>query len=99
MADKNKKSRDLPRAAALRYERATDHAPRLVAKGEGKIAEKIIELAKEHGIPITQDPDLLQILSKLDLGAAISPEMYEIVAELLIFIYRLKEEWQQKHAS
>jgi flagellar biosynthesis protein len=79
------------RAAALRYERERDSAPRLTARGEGVIAEKIIDIALEHGVPITRDPDLLSILSRMDVGEVISPALYEIVAELLVFVYRIKE--------
>ena len=86
-------------AAALKYERERDKAPRLTARGEGKIAEKIIELAKEHGVPITQDPDLLTILSKMQIGSAINPAIYEIVAELLVFVYRLKEKWAENEQA
>jgi len=79
------------RAAALRYVPDKEHAPRLVASGEGKVAERIIELAREHGVPITEDPDLVAILSKMDIGELISPALYEVVAELLVFVYRLKQ--------
>jgi flagellar biosynthesis protein len=81
------------KAAALRYVPEKDNAPRLVAKGEGKVAEKIIALAKEHGIPISEDPDLVTILSKMDLGEEVSPVLYEVVAELLVFVYRLKQKY------
>ena len=84
------------RAAALRYNRQKDTVPKLVAKGSGFAAAKILELAEEHDIPVTQDPDLLTILSKMDVGECISPALYEVVAELLVFVYRLKEKWQEK---
>jgi len=96
MTDDGKKKRggrDRLRAAALRYTPKKDGAPRLVAKGEGRIAEKIIALAKEHGIPVTEDPDLVSILSKMDLGEEIDPTLYELIAELLVFVYRLKQKY------
>ncbi len=76
-------------AVALRYEPKKEAAPRLVAKGRGYLAEKIIELARLYDIPIRQDKKLLQILSRLDLEEEIPPEVYKAVAEILAFIYRL----------
>lgn len=76
------------KAVALRYDAAQDPAPKIVAKGSGEIAAKIIALAKEHNIPIQEDGDLVEILAKLDLNADIPPETYLVVAEILAFIYR-----------
>jgi len=76
-------------AVALRYEPEKDRAPKLVAKGQGHIAEKIIELARQHHIPVREDKNLLQILSRLDLNQEIPAEVYKAVAEILAFIYRL----------
>lgn len=76
-------------AAALRYEPKRDRAPKLIAKGQSARAEKLIELARQHDIPIRQDKNLLQILSRLDLNEEIPPEVYQVVAEILAFIYRL----------
>jgi flagellar biosynthesis protein len=81
---------DLPtRAAALRYDRAKDHAPRLVAKGQGQVAQKIIAIARDYGVPLHEDPNLVATLSALELETEIPPELYRAVAEVLIFIYRL----------
>lgn len=74
---------------ALRYAPKADAAPRLVAKGRGYLADKILELARLHNIPIRQDKNLVQILSRLDLEEEIPPEVYQAVAEVLAFIYRL----------
>lgn len=87
------------KAAALRYNRQKDNIPKLVAKGGGRAAARILELAEEHDIPVTRDPDLLTILSKMDVGECISPALYEVVAELLVFVYRLKEKWQEEHGK
>ncbi len=76
-------------AAALRYQPKRDRAPKLIAKGQGALAEKLIELARLHDIPIRQDRNLLQILSRLDLNEEIPPQVYQVVAEILAFIYRL----------
>jgi len=80
------------KAVALKYNKGIDKAPRVTAKGKGYIAQKIIELAKKHEIPIKEDPDLVHVLSELDLQAEIPPELYMVVAELLAFVYRMNKE-------
>ena len=77
------------KAVALRYEPGDDHAPKVTAKGAGPVAEKIIALAKEHGIPVKDDPDLVEVLSGLDIKEEIPAELYVIVAELLAFVYKV----------
>ncbi len=74
-------------AVALKYQPESDKAPRVIAKGRGKVAEKIIEIALENNIHIHDDPDLIEVLSCLDLNAEIPPELYVVVAELLAFVY------------
>ena len=74
---------------ALRYLPAKDQAPKVVAKGRGYLADKILELARQDDIPVRQDRNLLQVLSRLDLNEEIPPEVYKAVAEILAFIYRL----------
>ncbi len=76
-------------AAALQYKPRKDSAPRLVAKGKGWMAEKIIQTAREHNIPLKEDPHLVEILSTLDLYEEIPPDLYKAVAEILIFIYKM----------
>ncbi|MEN2985490.1 MAG: EscU/YscU/HrcU family type III secretion system export apparatus switch protein [Thermodesulfovibrionaceae bacterium] len=78
------------RAVALRYDEEKDSAPRVVAKGRGWIAEKIIEIARQHGVPIREDKILIETLSKLDLYEEIPVELYKAVAEILAFIYKIK---------
>jgi len=78
-----------PKAVALKYQPQTDSAPRVVAKGKGKVAEKIIEIARAHHIYILNDPDLIEVLAQLDLEDEIPPELYAVVAELLSFVYSL----------
>ncbi len=84
-----------PLAAAIKYDAKKDRAPRLTAKGRGLIAEKIIALAKEHDIPIKEDPHLVQILYRLDLDEEIPAELYRAVAEILAFVYTLNEQQRQ----
>jgi flagellar biosynthesis protein len=80
------------KAVALKYKPGDDHAPRVTAKGTGRLAERIIEMARKHGIPVKDDPDLVEVLSRLDLHDQIPPELYVVVAELLAFVYRLNQE-------
>lgn len=80
-----------PRAVALRYrpeDPFRDAAPRLVAKGKGLLAERILELAKQHGVSISKDPDLLAALEPLDVDRLIPPELFQAVALLLAALYR-----------
>lgn len=73
-------------AAALSYNPDEDHAPKIVAKGRGIVAEKIIELAKKNNIPIVEDPLLVDSLIKLDLYEEIPPHLYEAVAKIVAYI-------------
>lgn len=76
-------------AAALRYERGKDSAPRIVAKGKGVVADKILEIARRHGIPIREDRELVHMLASLDLYREIPPDLYKAVAEILAFLHSL----------
>lgn len=79
-------------AVVLRYQPKNDPAPKLVAKGRGYLAEKILELARRYNIPVRHDKNLLQVLSRLDLNEEIPPEVYKAVAEILAFIYRVSNQ-------
>lgn len=63
-----------------------DVAPKILAAGKGAVAERIIEKAKENDIPFYQDNKLAETLSKLEIGDTIPPELYEVVAEILVFV-------------
>jgi flagellar biosynthesis protein len=76
-------------AVALKYNQKRNQAPKVIAKGEGKTAQKIIELANEHDIPIKKDEDLLELLSKVEIDKEVPPEMYKAVAEVFSFIYNV----------
>ena len=80
-----------PKAVALKYDPEMDPAPRVTAKGRGEIAEKIIEIAKSHNLPLYEDQNLVQILEALELKTEIPFELYRAVAEVLAFIYRLNK--------
>ena len=75
-------------AVALHYDRG-DGAPRVVAKGRGSLGAKIIEVAKEHEIPIEENEVLAGALSHIELGDEIPAELYKAVAEVLVFVLRL----------
>ncbi len=76
------------KAAAVQYRPEQDGAPRVVASGRGEVAQRILALAKEAGIPIQQDTDLVEALLQVDLAGEIPPELYPAVAEVLAFIWR-----------
>src|SRR5262249_21284821 len=75
-------------AVALAYERGRDSAPLVTAKGKGFIAEQIVKLARENGVEIREDADLVTLLSRIDIGEPIPVEAYMAVAEILSYIYR-----------
>jgi len=79
------------RAVALKYTPGAQAAPSVAAKGAGPIAEKIIRIAREHDIPIKEDPDLVETLSQLDLQEEIPPELYHVIAEVLAWVYRMNK--------
>jgi len=76
------------KAAALQYDRGSSSAPKVIAKGDGTSAENIIKIAKLHDIPIQKDPDLIELLSKVEIDQEIPEEMYKAVAEVFSFIYK-----------
>jgi len=78
------------KAVALGYDHGTDTAPRVLAGGAGKTAERIIKMAEEHGIIIQEDPLLVEALSHVELGAVIPPELYRVVAEIFAYVYRIQ---------
>lgn len=80
------------KAAALLYRQGIDAAPSVVAKGKGLMAEKIIALAREHGVPVREDHDMVEILSTLNLYEEVPPDLYKAVAEILAFIYKMNEQ-------
>ena len=87
----NPKDKKTKRAVALRYKAGEDSAPKITAKGQGTVAEKIIELAREAGVPIKEHHDLVEVLARLDLNSEIPPETYVIVAEVLAWVYKLNK--------
>ncbi|KIQ94724.1 Flagellar biosynthetic protein flhB [Anoxybacillus thermarum] len=89
---KRKREINGPSAAVIRYEQG-DKAPTVVAHGRGYVAEKIIEIAKQNGVPIEQDAALVQHLLDLDLGDTIPPQLYAVIAEILILIEKMERNY------
>ena len=75
-------------AIALKYDEIS--APKLAAKGGADLAEQIIKIAKEHNIPIYENSELVNILSKLELGEEIPEVLYRVIAEIIAFAYHLQ---------
>jgi flagellar biosynthesis protein len=90
--DFRKKVGPRPAAAALRYDPAGDEAPEVVASGRGLIADEIVRVARENGVPLHQDAGLVEALSRLDLSDRIPRELYAVVAEVLAYVFRVDAE-------
>ncbi|MBR5597230.1 MAG: EscU/YscU/HrcU family type III secretion system export apparatus switch protein [Lachnospiraceae bacterium] len=80
-----KQETKVKQAIALEYD-PTEDAPKVIASGRGVLAERIVEKAKEAQVPIHQDSKLANTLSRLEIGEMIPPELYEVVAEILVFV-------------
>ncbi len=93
----NEKEKPKQQAIALRYEQEKNIAPKVVAKGSGYIAEKIIESAKQHSIPVYQNKTLVSMLMAIELDREIPPELYQAVAEILAYIYRIDDRVGKRH--
>jgi len=87
------------KAAAIKYDNKTDKVPRLVAKGKGLVADNIIAKAKEHGVYIKEDKDLVEALSTLDLFDDIPVELYKVVAALLAELYKINGKIKEQKAQ
>jgi flagellar biosynthesis protein len=83
------------KAVALLYDSESACAPRVVAGGKGELAARIVEVARESGLPIMQDPDLLEVLAKVPVGEEIPIELYQAVAEILAFVYRINGKYKE----
>ncbi len=86
-----------PLAVALRYRPGRDPAPRVAASGRGLLGERILALAREHGVPLREDPALAEALAGLPPGEAVPPALYLAVAEVLAFAYALREGFAERN--
>ncbi len=84
------------KAVAIVYDEKESAAPRIVASGKGIVAEKIIATAREAGVHIKEDPNLVEILAKIPLGNEIPVELYQTIAEVLAFVYQVNNKFKQK---
>lgn len=88
MSEPNHVSQNLKKAVALKYTPGQSEAPVVVAKGQGAVADMILQRAKENGVAVQEDAALVEVLSKLDLDQQIPPDLYHLVAEILSYIYQ-----------
>ncbi|PIQ97585.1 MAG: flagellar biosynthesis protein FlhB [Nitrospinae bacterium CG11_big_fil_rev_8_21_14_0_20_56_8] len=95
----NNKHPKIRSAVSLKYRASQDKAPKVTAKGKGAMADRIIALAREKQIPIKEDPDLVEVLSQVDVGKEIPPSVYKVVAEILAFIYHLNQKYPERVGS
>ncbi len=79
----------MKKAAALRYDKQKEKAPRVVAKGKGQSALNIIKIAQEYNLPIRKDEDLIELLSKIEIDKEIPEALYKAVAEVFTYIYKI----------
>lgn len=84
---------EMQKAVALRYDPEKDQAPVVVAQGRGYIAERIKEVARDSGVPLKEDQELVEYLMALDLYEEIPPQLYAVIAEILAFIYSMDRKY------
>lgn len=85
----NRKKQNGTTAAVIRYDSEHGGTPNVVAQGKGQIAQKIIELAKQNDIPMQEDASLVSSLLDIDLGDSVPPQLYAVIAEILILLEEL----------
>ncbi|MBU1057425.1 MAG: EscU/YscU/HrcU family type III secretion system export apparatus switch protein [Proteobacteria bacterium] len=90
------KKNEVEKAVAILYDEQKGSSPKVVASGKGEIARRIIETAREAGVHIQEDPNLVELLSKIKLGDEIPTELYQTVAEVLAFVYQVNEKFKNK---
>ncbi len=86
----------IEKAVAILYDESKSAAPKVIASGKGVVAQKIIEAAREAGIHIQEDPNLIELLAKIPIGEEIPVELYQTVAEVLAFVYQINDRYRQK---
>ncbi len=90
------KKQELEKAVAILYDSQESSSPKVIASGKGEVAKKIIETAREAGVHIQEDANLVELLSKIDLGDEIPTELYQTVAEVLSFVYQVNDKFKEK---
>ena len=82
------------KAVAIKYDQKRSSAPVVVAKGKGYIAENIVQASKDSGVPLKEDSDLINYLMSLELYEEIPAELYQVIAEILAFIYKTNQDYK-----
>ncbi|WP_198510298.1 EscU/YscU/HrcU family type III secretion system export apparatus switch protein [Bacillus solitudinis] len=82
-----------PTAAVIRYDEENGNTPKVVAQGKGQVANQIIELAKQNNVAMQEDPMLVQNLLDMDLGDNIPPQLYSVMAEILLLIEEMEKNY------
>ncbi|MCT4598738.1 MAG: EscU/YscU/HrcU family type III secretion system export apparatus switch protein [Vallitalea sp.] len=90
------KEKKIKKVAALKYDMG-ESAPIVIAKGKGIVADKILEKASEEELPVYRDEELVDTLTKLDIGDMIPPELYQIVAEIMVFVSDLDKLYEKNN--
>lgn len=93
--DKQKDNK-IKEVAALTYSPDKEGAPTIVALGKGEVAERILEEARKNDVPVYEDENLAHTLNALNIGDEVPPELYEVVAEVLVFVSRLDSSYGEK---
>jgi flagellar biosynthesis protein len=88
---KNRKQMNGPSAAVIKYDKDQGQVPTVVAQGTGYVAQKIIETAKENGVILQEDSTLLGNLLQIDLGESVPPQLYGVIAEILVLLEKIDE--------
>jgi flagellar biosynthesis protein len=97
--DFRKKTSPRPAAAALKYDPVSSQPPEIVAAGRGLVAEQIVAIAKQHNVPLREDPGLVEALARLEIGSVLPRELYVVVAEVLAWVYRVDSEHEAQEAE
>lgn len=96
MSQKDKENKKRFEAAALKYDAENDDVPYIVALGKGLVAEQIIETAIENKVKVVKDEKLSSVLGRLGVGDEIPEELYAVVAEILVFVSSMDEEYKSR---
>ncbi len=88
--------RDRKQAAALQYDQTKDAAPVVTALGQGLVADRMIEKARETGVPVVENTGLSQMLQALSVGDAIPPKLYQAVAQVFVFVFEMDQKYKKK---
>ena len=89
----------LHKAVSLQYKKGKNAAPKVTAKGQGWMADRIIKMAHENNIPIREDKDLLHLLSEIDVGQEVPESLYKVVAELLAWVYQINQDYSSSEQA